>query len=121
MLGERIKRLRFQLNISQAALAKTAGVNPAAVSRWQHCVNDPSNSAIKLICETYNVDEQWLRTGEGSMIASAQSPSAAEDKLQTMTDNTELFKRTFIKMVEDMTPEQFIEFITGVMKMRGDM
>ena len=29
----------------------------------------PSNSTIQNICKTFNVNEQWLRTGEGEMFA----------------------------------------------------
>lgn len=65
--NQRIKQVRQALNLSQAKFAKTISISNgyiAAIELEKRNVND---RLIKLICITFNVRENWLRTGDGDM------------------------------------------------------
>ena len=68
MLHERLKMLRKALNIgSQQKFANDLGISFSNVSSYEMGRRTPSDAVIKLICEKYNVREEWLRDGEGEM------------------------------------------------------
>ena len=68
MLHERLKMLRKALNIgSQQNFANDLGISFSNVSSYEMGRRTPSDAVIKLICEKYNVREEWLRDGEGEM------------------------------------------------------
>lgn len=69
MIGERIKLVRTSLpgKVSQSAFAEALGTTRPVIANAELDRVDPSGSLIKLICTTFNVNEAWLRTGEGEM------------------------------------------------------
>lgn len=63
----RIKELRKQLGMSQIEFAKNIGVTNSHISKIEKGETTPSASLIKLISREYQVSENWLETGEGSI------------------------------------------------------
>lgn len=78
-MNNRLKELRSVLNISLEDFGSALGVTRATVSRWENGERSISNQTILSICRAFNVNETWLRTGEGEMF-SPQNPSLV-DKL----------------------------------------
>ncbi len=66
-MNERIKNLRKALNLTQAEFSSRIGLTNAAISKVESGDRNISNQAIISICREFNVDEYWLRTGEGEM------------------------------------------------------
>lgn len=66
-IEDRIKNMRTQLNLSQAEFGKKVGVTQQAVAMWEAGKRTPPESAILSIVREFNVNEVWLRTGEGEM------------------------------------------------------
>lgn len=66
-MNGRILQLRTALKLSQEAFGSKIGITRAAVSKLELGENLVTDTRVKLICATYNVNENWLRTGEGSM------------------------------------------------------
>ncbi len=54
-LGERIKELRLEKEISQATLGKAIGVSQKAVDFWERSVNEPKASYIIALVEFFGV------------------------------------------------------------------
>ncbi len=46
---------------------KRIGVAKSTISRLEAGSNNLTDSMIKLICKEFDVNENWLRTGDGSM------------------------------------------------------
>lgn len=76
-MNERIKLLRKTLNAYQGDFAKRIGLSQTSLSLIESGRNVLNDRHIKLICSTFNVNERWLRDGEGEMFA-APSPYAKE-------------------------------------------
>lgn len=59
-IGNIIKELRNENNISQSAFAKAIGVGQATVSEWEKGVYEPNASAIRAIAKFFNVTADYL-------------------------------------------------------------
>jgi transcriptional regulator with XRE-family HTH domain len=66
-MKNRIKRLREVLRLSQGEFAEKIGLKRAAVSLIEIGKSNLTEQNIKLICLIMNVNESWIRTGEGPM------------------------------------------------------
>lgn len=69
-MNERIKKIRNSLNISQTDFAQKLSVSRSAICKMESGENYPSEQTIKLICNEFSVNEDWLRTGNGEMFKS---------------------------------------------------
>lgn len=66
-VGDRIKVLRKALNYTQQRLADELGLKQNTVATYEMNKTTPSDRTISDICSKFNVNETWLRTGEGEM------------------------------------------------------
>lgn len=67
-LGERIKKLRKALDLTQQQFAEKIGSTQNALTGYETGRRNPSSSVINNICKTFDVSESWLRTGDGEML-----------------------------------------------------
>ena len=54
-LGEKIKELRIESNLSQMELAKAIGVSQKAIDYWERNVNEPKASYIIALVKFFNL------------------------------------------------------------------
>ena len=54
-LGEKIKELRIERNLSQMQLAKMIGVSQKAIDYWERNVNKPKASYIISLVRVFNI------------------------------------------------------------------
>ena len=66
-MNERLKLLRRHLDLTQQEFADKIGMKRNTIANYETDRNEPSNSVISLICKEFNVNEKWLRAGEGEM------------------------------------------------------
>lgn len=66
-MKDRIKSLRKSLDITQQEFADRIGLKRNSVASYEIGKNYPMDTVIKSICREFNVNEEWLRTGEGDM------------------------------------------------------
>lgn len=67
-MKDRIFLLRKELGLSQAAFAESVKLSRNFLSLVEKGERNLSNRTISDICQVHNVNETWLRTGEGEMI-----------------------------------------------------
>ncbi len=72
-IGERIKKIRKDLNKNQEEFGKIIGIGKTAVSKLEKGENSPSDQTVILICKEFNISEEWLRYGTGSMALPASA------------------------------------------------
>lgn len=86
-MNERVKELRQVLGLSGEKFGDAIGVKRSAISDIETGRNNLSEQMIKSICLAYNVNEDWLRTGEGSMFNKTKEGFLAElQKQYSLTD-----------------------------------
>lgn len=62
-VNDRIKELRLNLNMSQDAFGKAIGLSKSGISNIENGTRNVRDNHIKLLCSTFGVSEDWLRTG----------------------------------------------------------
>ena len=96
-MNERLKQLRTVLGLSQEAFGETVGVTKAAISRIESGINSLSDRMILSIVKQHNVNERWLRTGEGDMFIELSKDEQIEDFIGNLLSSEEdSFKRRLI-------------------------
>lgn len=63
----RIKMLRKHLHLTQVAFAQQINLKQSTIADYEKGKTVMSDRTISDICRVYNVNEHWLRTGEGDM------------------------------------------------------
>lgn len=66
-MKDRIRQLRENLNMSRAAFGEKLGISGDVVNNMERGRIEIKEDRIKLICSIFDVNEAWLRTGEGDM------------------------------------------------------
>ena len=66
-MNQRIKQLRRSLNLTQQDFAERIGLKQNSIALIESGKRNISNQAVLSICREFNVNETWLRTGEGEM------------------------------------------------------
>lgn len=67
VLNKRIKELRKSLGMTQDDFGKKIGLARNSVANYEIGRRTPTNAVITSICREFNINENWLRTGEGEM------------------------------------------------------
>lgn len=67
IMKERIKELRRILKLNQADFGSRVGVKGNTIGNYELGLRNPSEAVIFSICREFNINETWLRTGEGKM------------------------------------------------------
>ena len=65
--GIRVKKLRKELGLTLEKFGKPLGVGKTAISKIENGENNLTDQMIISICREFNVNEKWLRDGEGEM------------------------------------------------------
>ena len=66
-MNKRVKELRKILGLSGEKFGYRLGLKRSAISKIENDLVTLSESNIKSICREFNVNEDWLRTGQGNM------------------------------------------------------
>jgi len=74
---DRIRRVRKNLGLNQSEFARRIGLTQTSLSMIELGNTALTEKNIKLICATFAVDEEWLRSGTGEMFG-AVSPYEKE-------------------------------------------
>lgn len=64
-MHNRIKEVRKNANLTQQEFADRLGISRSNIGNYENGSRVPIDAAVKLICAKFNVNETWLRTGEG--------------------------------------------------------
>lgn len=82
-MNERIRLLRKELGLNQSDFGNKIGVKQGTVAGYESGARTPLDAVVSSICREFDVNEEWLRTGEGEMF-------------EQMTEQQKLLKYTGI-------------------------
>lgn len=107
-MNVRIRTVRETAGESQEAFSKKLGMSENYVWMLEKGRRVPSERTIKAICQIYNINESWLRTGEGDMMVESQREDIFAGALG---DVSKLppgdFKRRFFELMLTLEPEDW--------------
>lgn len=67
---QRLKEIRKALGFNQTDFAKHLGITQTAYSMIENGNRPLADKYVKIICSSFNVNENWFLTGEGEMFLS---------------------------------------------------
>lgn len=106
-MNSRIAEVRKKYNLTQEKFAEKIGLTRNFVWMIEKGERVPSDRTIADICREFQVDEHWLRTGEGEM----QRPMSRNDELARFLGEAikgpDDFKRTLLTVMSRMTTEEW--------------
>jgi transcriptional regulator with XRE-family HTH domain len=91
---QRLKQARKALGLNQSAFAKYLGLTQTGYSMIENGRNPLSERHIKVICKTFNISENWLQNGRGSMFSCSPYEKELTEILNSLEPETQeyLFK-----------------------------
>ena len=106
--GERIENLIKQLGITKTKFAEKLSVSQPYVSKIIISGYVPSDRLIEDICEKFNANEKWLRTGEGEMfIRKTRSETIADFMVDMLNEEEPSYKRRLIEALAELSTDEW--------------
>ncbi len=66
-MNERLKTIRQELNLNQDNFGKKLNLSRSHIASLENGLRELTDRTISDICRVYDVNVNWLRTGEGEM------------------------------------------------------
>ena len=107
-LNERVKQLRKTLDLTMEKFGDRLGVKKNSISQIESGKNSLTEQMIKSICREFDVDEEWLRNGTGSMfIERTRDEEIAKfiGTIQSVEDDS--FMKKFISMLAKLDESEW--------------
>lgn len=106
-LGERIKKVRKELDLTQQAFGKKIGMKQNTIALIEGGRNT-SDQTIFAICREFSVDEHWLRTGEGEMfVKRSRNDELSAFMTELLSEEAPDFRRRLVTALSRLRPEQW--------------
>ena len=107
-MKDRIRKIRKELDLTQQEFANKIGTTANVLTNYETGRRNPSASVINNICKTFNINETWLRTGEGDMFIelNRQAQIASLTK-QLLDDEEDSFKNRLVSVLANLTESQW--------------
>lgn len=74
-INQRVREVRKTLGMSQAKFAKVLSMSNGYIAGIELEHNKVNDRIVKLMHFTFNVSEEWLKTGEGAMFEEEPDPT----------------------------------------------
>ncbi len=117
-MKERLKKIRRTLGLTQQEFANKIGIKRNSYANYEIGRNTPIDAIILSICREFNVNENWLRTGEGEMFNPA--PASELDALAAkynLSDGARIMIEEFV----ELKPEQQDTLLNYILKVADEL
>lgn len=105
--NERVKELRKSLGLTQEKFGERVGVKKNTISQIESGVNGVTDQLRLSVCREFNVNEDWLRTGEGSMFSEPDEDEEITKFLGDILSDQPDFRRRLVSVLARMTPDEW--------------
>lgn len=112
-MNERIKAIREALGLSRRKFGEKFYVSQDVINNLERGRVTPTKEYINGICQQYNVNEHWLRTGEGEMF---QPQPASLDSI-AQANQIDALTRAVVETLIEMPQVQrdaFLQLVKNV-------
>lgn len=120
-MHERLKMLRKTLGLTQQEFADKIGSKRNTIAKYEINASTPSAAVVSLICREFNVNEEWLRNGNGEMfLQSDRNADIARLTKELLSEESDSFKNRFISMLSNLSVDEW-EYLERKAKELADM
>lgn len=114
---ERIKQIRKKEGLTQTQFGERIGVKGNTITNYETGLRTPTDAVLKSICREFNVNEDWLRTGEGEMFKPlSRSETIARFAGELMKDEDDSFRRQLVEALAQLDEKEW-EVLAGIARM----
>ena len=107
-MKDRIRQLRKELGLNQTDFGEKIGVKQGSVAGYESGARTPIDAVVNSICREFNVNEEWLRTGNGEMFVELDKEAALMEWAGNVLGSVdESFKKRFIKMLSELDEDDW--------------
>lgn len=120
LLHERINIIVEDSKLSKTKFAEKINISQPYLSQLCTGVKNPSDRTITDICREFNVNEVWLRTGDGEPYQEeSRQEQIMKFAIQTIKGSDE-FRKQFVAMLAKLDVEDWVALAKIYNKMAGD-
>lgn len=95
-MNERLKQLRQYLQLSQKEFGDKIFITQNHVSSLESGRRTVPERTLKIICSTFGVNEEWLKTGEGEMMV-----DLVDDLVDVDDETKDMLRKILMLSVDD--------------------
>lgn len=109
-INERIRFIRTSLpkKLSQEAFAKEIGLTRSELKNIEYGLTIPKDFTVLQVCQKFNINEDWLLTGEGEMRRHvSRNTEIAAFMGEVMRGESEDFRRRLVAALAKLDTEQW--------------
>lgn len=118
-MKNRIKQVRTDNQLTMEQFGNRIGITKSSVSLLESGKNSPSEQTLKLICQEFDVNKEWLLTGNGEMyVKDSQDERYFKNvgKLQRADNETIMH---WVNAIAETSPETLKEIELFIKKILG--
>lgn len=94
--------------MTQDEFASRLNLSRSFINQIEVGAKNPSDRTILDICREFNVNEEWLRTGEGEMfIPKTREDAIADLTLELLKDEPDSFRNRVVSALAKMSVEEW--------------
>lgn len=120
-MHDRIKEVRKYLGLSQQEFADRLSISRSNLGNIETGAISVTSRVIEAICREYNVNEVWLRHGEGDMFRKlTREQEISKFVGAALTDETESFRKRFLTMLSRLNTEEWMVLEKMALELAGE-
>lgn len=105
--GLRIRELRKTLEMTQNDFAVRIGLTQNTITKYETGLRSPSNQIVISICREFNVNEDWLMTGNGDMFNPMSEDEELDLYIGRISGSEDKFKKNLLKALCKLTEDEW--------------
>ena len=109
-MNYRIREIRKDNNLTQTEFGERIGVKGNTITGYENGTRIPSDAIILSICREFNVNEDWLRTGQGEKymrLSRKETVAAYVGKI--LGGKVTPMEETLIEFMAETSPQEWEE------------
>lgn len=120
-MDQRIKMIRKSQNLTQAEFGERIGIKGNTVTGYETGLRVPSDAIIISICREFNINEGWLRTGDGEMFRPTRRNDEITAFFGDILSSDPDFRHRFVSVLARMTPGEWAILESKIKEIAGEM
>ena len=109
-MNYRIREIRKDNNLTQTEFGERIGVKGNTITGYENGIRIPSDAIILSICREFNVNEEWLRSGQGEKyLRLSRKEAVAAYVGKILGGKVTPLEETLIEFMAETSPQEWEE------------
>ena len=108
-MKDRLRSIQKQNKMTMQRFADFLGIPKPTLEGYMYGTRTPNTAFINLVCDRFNVNERWLRTGDGGMYAPVDREKAVYDAIKkARPDMPDSFPKDFAAAMAKLSEDDWL-------------